>query len=248
MISKIEEQLKNQILTDPFCGNAVAFVLGKIGDIRDKVILDSGCGCGEMSVFFALQGAKVIGIDKNKLAIDSSKKFAQSNKVEEKCLFVQGCSELMPVDSASIDIIFSRSTIQYMDHRKVLNEYLRILKPLGIIILIENLPYNPIINIYRLFRRIFARTPQDIKYLNSIRGYITLNDIKKFADYFRYTECREYHFVRVISIPLRLLLKHNHFVEKIDLLLSKIDNRLFNGFSFLRRFAWFTALYCKEKK
>ncbi len=242
-----QDQLINRIQYDPFFGEAVSFVLNKIGDFRDKVILDSGCGFGEMSVFFALQGARIIGIDKSETAIEGAKKLAFSSHVENKCHFIHGCSETISLENASIDIIFSRSAIQYMDRIKVLDQYMRILKPSGIIVLIENLPFNPFINLYRIRRKITARHPQDIRYIDSICGYITIDDIDRLTTLFRYSDHQEYHFVRMISIYMRLHFNHHNSVKKIDLLLSKVDHFLFDCFPFLRHYAWFAAFYFEEK-
>ena len=244
---KIVKQLKMEILNDPFFGNANRFVLDKIGDVQNKVILDSGCGTGKMSLFFALQGAKVIGIDKRKSALIYAKKLAQSYNVQDNCLFIQGYSESMPIHSEVIDLIYSKSTIQYMNHNKVLDEYTQIMKPAGIVVLIENLPYPPIINLYRFYRKVFSRSPKKIKYINSIRGYITLNEIETFSDRFQYSQYYEYHLFRTLSISLRANYKHNYLIKKIDIILSNLDKKLLILFPILKNIAWFTALYCKIK-
>ncbi|MBF0103111.1 MAG: SAM-dependent methyltransferase, partial [Desulfobacterales bacterium] len=36
------------------------FIISYMGDIKDKNVLDLGCGAGENSVYFALRGAKCI--------------------------------------------------------------------------------------------------------------------------------------------------------------------------------------------
>ena len=209
------EQLREEIVTDPFFGDAVGFILCKLGDVRNKVILDSGCGMGKMSVFFAIQGAKVIGIDKDGKRIDMAISLADSFGVKNSCLFLQECSEKTTIDSGSIDIIFSKSTIQYMDREKVLNEYVRILKPGGSIALLENLPYNPFINLYRFNRWLSARTEQQREYINSIRGYITFRDINRLGTNFSFVERRDYHLFRMMSIYLRSL-RRNFLTKRLD--------------------------------
>ena len=39
------------------------YILSQIESIKDKNVLDLGCGAGEASVYFALNGANVFGID-----------------------------------------------------------------------------------------------------------------------------------------------------------------------------------------
>lgn len=241
------EQIEGEVISDPIFGAAVEFLLGKIGDVQNKVILDSGCGSGKMSVFFALKGANVIGIDKDSACIDRATKLAHSCGVQSNCLFLQGYSESTTIDSCSIDIVFSKSTIQYMERERVLNEYIRILKPRGSLALIENLPHNPLINLYRLHRRLFCRIQQEMEYVNSIRGYITLREIQSLASRFHYSEHHEHHLLRIVSIYLRLYSRQNFLAKELDVLLSSVDGRILSLFPSLKYLAWFTVLYCQEK-
>jgi 2-polyprenyl-3-methyl-5-hydroxy-6-metoxy-1,4-benzoquinol methylase len=242
------EQLRKRVLTGPVLGNAVGFFFDKIGDIRNKVVLDSGCGKGEMSVLLAFQGAKVIGLDASKPAINDSRSLAQSFGVENHCSFIQAQSESIPIQSESVDIIFSKSTIQYMDREKVLDEYTRIIKPDGIVVLIENLPYNPFINLYRFHRKVISSVKRTTRYLDSVRGYITPNEIETFANRFLRSEHNEYHLFCMISYNLRRHSKHNRFMMKAGVLFSNLDKQLLSLFPFLKRLAWITALYCEGKR
>jgi ubiquinone/menaquinone biosynthesis C-methylase UbiE len=241
------QQIKEEILADPFFGDAVEFILNKLGNVQNKVILDSGCGSGQMSVFFALQGAKIIGIDKKSACIDDAITMARSFGVESNCSFLQGCSESIPIDSNSIDVIFSKSTIQYMEREKVLDEYIRVLKPDGCIALIENLPHNPLINLYRLHRKLLARTKEEEEYASSIRGYITPNEIESLGSLFRYSEHYEYHLFRMISMYLGSHSRQNFFTKGLDDFLSYIDKQILSLSTPLKRLAWFTVLYCNQK-
>lgn len=243
------EQMQEEILIDPFFGNAISFALNQLGEIKDKTILDSGCGIGKMSVFFALKDAKIIGIDKCSKRIKKARDLATSYDVQDNCLFLHGSSEETDIQSSSIDIIFSKSTIQYMDRKRVINEYIRVLKPDGQLVLIENLPYNPFINLYRIHRKLSARTQQERNYVESIQGYITTYDINSLKTFFHFFECRQYHFFRMISIYLKLhLTSKRAWVEHLDSLLSYIDRILLDMLPFLRLFAWFTVVYCSKKR
>ena len=166
------ERFKQRILSDPYFGDAVQFVFSTIGNVQNKIILDNGCGPGMLSVLFALEGGDVIGIDKCERAMHEAKRLAQLYNLDHKCTFINCKSETMPIADASIDIIFSRSTMQYMDYDKVLCEYMRVLKPSGTLAIIENLRYSPLINLYRWYRRSKAKTVPEIEYAASIRQYL----------------------------------------------------------------------------
>jgi ubiquinone/menaquinone biosynthesis C-methylase UbiE len=241
------ERLKKQILSEPFFGDAVQFVLAKIGSFENKTILDNGCGAGEISVLFAHEGGNVVGIDKSPIAIGEAKMLARSYRTEHRCRFINCNSESMPIADASIDIVFSRSTMQYMDAEKVLNEYMRILRPSGILAIMENLRYNPFINGYRLYRSLSAKTSGEVEYVKSIRKYLSVRQVEEISAYFIRSDHREYHCFRMLSLYLRMSLNKSLFARKLDVLLFRIDTKLFELFPLLRHFAWFTAVVCQEK-
>jgi ubiquinone/menaquinone biosynthesis C-methylase UbiE len=241
------ERMTRDILSDPFFGAAVRFVLAKIGDVSDKTIVDVGCGPGRMSVFFALHGARVIGIDKRRSAVEESRRLARSYAVDGRCLFLQGSSESMPLGAETIDLVFSRSTLQYMDRERVLRAYARIVKPSGGLALIENLPHNPFINVYRLRRRYFPTTPSELEHLQAFRGYLTLREVEYLGEDFQVVDHEEFHFSRMISMYLRQRFG-GAVAGAIDRLFARLDRAAFRRFPFLRRFAWFTAVVCTGKR
>ncbi len=60
----------------------IIFIAFQMGDIKNKTVLDLGCGTGIFSVGAYVAGAKkVIGIDLDKDAIQTAKKFAEENKL-----------------------------------------------------------------------------------------------------------------------------------------------------------------------
>ena len=56
-------------------------------NLKNKKILDLGCGGGFMSILMAKKGAKVVGVDNSKPGIKSAKYYAKISKVEKNCKF-----------------------------------------------------------------------------------------------------------------------------------------------------------------
>lgn len=105
---------------------------------KDKTILDAGCGTGKFLKQLEQVANKYIGIDLSNYQLDKAKQ--KSNKTTSDFI----CSNLsnIPLDNNSVDLIISTwvlGTITDLTERdKCLNELKRVLKPNGIIILVEN--------------------------------------------------------------------------------------------------------------
>jgi ubiquinone/menaquinone biosynthesis C-methylase UbiE len=244
-IEKIKE-LEREIIGDRFFGQATSFAFDKLSDINGKKIVNIGCGNGIISTFFALKGAKVIGIDIEEDELVKARKAVLELNLEDECVFFKGSAESITIDSESIDIVFSRSTIQYMKRQIALKEYIRILKPGGTLILLENLPLNPFINMYRLHRKLFAKTPDEVHYVNSVLGYLTFSEINKLKNSFEEVTHKEYHLFSMFAIYL-LPYKKYGIIEKILVLLVNFDNLLLKYIHFTRYFAWHTAILYQRK-
>ncbi|SIO32092.1 Methyltransferase domain-containing protein [Singulisphaera sp. GP187] len=75
-------------------------ILGSEGwdDLRDKVVLDFGCGIGFGSVELAKHGAKhVIGIDIRRDVLEVARKYAEENGVSDACKFTESVDEKVDV-------------------------------------------------------------------------------------------------------------------------------------------------------
>ncbi len=59
-----------------------------MGDVRGKTILEVGCGDGTNSILMALRGARVVGIDISKKAIEAAKRKAERQGVSHLTEFV----------------------------------------------------------------------------------------------------------------------------------------------------------------
>jgi SAM-dependent methyltransferase len=248
MVIASREQLRRDLFADPFFGDAVQFVFANVGDVGGRTVLDNGCGSGEIAILFALDGAHVIGLDKRETAVRGARHLAETYGTQRNLLFAACNSEEMPIADASVDIIFSRSTIQYMKYDDIIRQYMRILRDDGTLAIVENLRYSPIINFYRLFRKWTARAPAEIAYVKSIFGYMTVTQAEELAGKFGASAHREFHFVRIASIYLGRWLGRGVVIRKIDGTLAVIDHALFRIFPFMRHLAWFTALVCWKKR
>lgn len=101
---------------------------------RHDCILDAGCGTGKTLEFLAeVTNSRLIGIDQDQAMIKQAKQRLKGKTVE----LIQGNLQELPFDDGSIDCIISESVVSFNQIEPILSEYNRVLRPGGILHLIE---------------------------------------------------------------------------------------------------------------
>ena len=124
------------------------YILARMGQLKDRQILDFGCGIGEASVYFALQGAHVTGIDVSPKTVQVAQTVAIRHKAPVTFLISQQ-NNLSEFPDGSFDLIYGNGVLHHIDCAAYFPEFKRVLRPGGRAFFIDPLPYNPLINIYR---------------------------------------------------------------------------------------------------
>ena len=116
----------------------------------NKVILDYGCGVGDVTRKTAKYNpSKIIGADISDVSIErASKKSKELNlDIEYR---VENC-ESTNFNSNTFDLIYGTGILHHLNLEKSINEINRILKKNGSMIFLEPMGTNPFINLYRKF-------------------------------------------------------------------------------------------------
>jgi ubiquinone/menaquinone biosynthesis C-methylase UbiE len=117
-----------------------------LGDIKNKKVIDLGCGSGQNAVALAKMGADVTAIDFSKGQIEQTKRLASRQKVKIKSI-VSDLEDLSKLKNNSFDLAISACAIAYIKNiNKAFKEAYRILKPGGQFILSEMNPLQYIID------------------------------------------------------------------------------------------------------
>ncbi len=105
-------------------------------NIRNKKVLDLGCGSGIFTKTLLKHGGKVIGIDLSKELIEIAKK--EIPKTE----FYVGDMQKLPFKSGKFDIVASNLVLHYLKNWNfVFKEVSRVLKKKGIFLFYTNHPF-----------------------------------------------------------------------------------------------------------
>jgi ubiquinone/menaquinone biosynthesis C-methylase UbiE len=77
-------------------------------------VIDSGCGEGVLSVLLAKNGCIVTGVDMSEPNIAAAKKYAEEQGVADKCTFLVGDAEALPVPDKSFDYAVSSHVLEHV--------------------------------------------------------------------------------------------------------------------------------------
>lgn len=226
------------------------FALEEMGDLRGKQILDIGCGAGETSVYFAMQGATVWACDVSDEFLKLSLRLATQYQV--KLYPLQIDAGKLPFRDDSFDFIFGNGILHHVELVPTARELSRVLKKDGKALFIEPLPYNPVINVYRWMAKP-VRT-EDEKPLS----FAQLRQIKPYFSSYRH---QEFWFVSLLLFIHFFFIKRWHpgkvrywkkVIEEADSFkgffsfLQGIDNIVLNIFPFVRPLCWNTVLVLRK--
>lgn len=117
-----------------------------IGDVKNKHVLELGCGGAQCSIAFAKKGAIVIAADISYVEIEFAKKLATENKVQIQ-FYERDIVDLTPIVDKSQDIVFSAFALMYIDDLSgCFKEIHRVLKDDGIFVWSVGHPFHDVID------------------------------------------------------------------------------------------------------
>jgi SAM-dependent methyltransferase len=124
-----------------------------LGDVRDKLVVDLGCGSGEEVVALRQRCANVIGIDISPdliaIAEERLKKYGIGAELRVASVYDTG------LQAESVDVVFAMSLLHHLELERVKREICRILKPNGLFIFKEPIRFSWTI---KRLRRLFPAT------------------------------------------------------------------------------------------
>ncbi len=238
------EELERSLFENLAFGHFFAERMKDAGPLDGQRVLEIGCGDGHTSVWFALHGATVTGMDKRPKAVERAGALAKHHGVADRCRFQTGMIERMPFDDDSFDLVSSQSVLQYTDRAAVIDECLRVLRPGGRLVMIENMPNNPGIRLVRLLRRATAWSESDRAYLGSIRGYLTAREARRVVSHMDNAKWETRFMFQIITFFWfrTHALPRFKVVVMIDRMLERLDRRLASRFPAFENLAWIGSI------
>lgn len=202
-------------------------------------ILDLGCGQGRIAEFFTSLGGRVTGID-----IAPSPRWRGGGPGGPG--YVCGNSESLPFRDDAFDIVVSCSTLQYVDHASVFREIIRVTRDGGVVLLHENMPYNPAILIYRLMRKAHSVFSSSARaYSSTITRYLT--PAYPYPPAMHLENYRCYYLFSPLCFPLGARTGIGRPSILVGMVL-RLDSWLLSRIPLLQKFCWFCSYTLSIRK
>jgi SAM-dependent methyltransferase len=90
-------------------------LVGALGSVDGKQILELGCGFGTLSVFLAKQGARVTGVDIGARLVEAADKLAELNGIDAQ--FARVDIKSLPFASESFDVVVGLAVLHHLSER-----------------------------------------------------------------------------------------------------------------------------------
>jgi len=131
-----------------YWGDARAEMLRMLGDVRGLMVLDYGCGCGQLGIYLAMLGAQVCGFDLSSRGIEIAKWAAGKYRLE--CSFRAMDAEQLDYPMQRFDLVVGFGVLHHVvKYPQCASQLAQVLKPGGRAVFHETLWDNPLINLVR---------------------------------------------------------------------------------------------------
>lgn len=209
----------------------------QLGDLRDKTLLEYGCGEGWITRDLAMRGARVHAFDISDEGVKNTTAVLQKANLADRCVIEQMAAEKLTYPSESFDMSVGFAILHHLDMPRALAELHRVLKPGGIAVFAEPLGTNPLINLYR------NMTPQ---YRTVDETPLVLKDFRKMVTNFSHFSHQEYYFTALAALAMLYVPILNKAYKPMNRLLTRFDDWCLPKVGPLRNLAWYSIIVLKK--
>jgi ubiquinone/menaquinone biosynthesis C-methylase UbiE len=210
------------------------FVLGRLGPLEGREVLDLGSGYGAVSCHMARRGARVTALDISEDSLSQSRAWFQKNGVQDRVQTVAASANALPFPEDRFDFIVGSCILHHLDLDKAVPELRRTLKPGGKAVFVENNGMNPVLSFFR--NRVLA--PLGLRRGSPDESPM---DERKIAVLRRTFPSASLHFPELVFLRLGASFFFNDF-GPFRRGLMWMDSALWTCLPFTRRWSYFNVI------
>ena len=168
-------------------GNTYVYAVQLLGDIREKRVLDYGCGDGSFSVILAKRGGLVWGFDTSGISIQVAQRRAAANDVGDRVHFEKMSAYKIGYEDETFDLVIGLDILHHVEIGKTAPEIARVLKKTGRAIFLEPLAASKGLQFIRRFVPVAVAIHE-----GSQERQLTYQDVDDLARHFSRVACKEF--------------------------------------------------------
>jgi SAM-dependent methyltransferase len=149
-----------------------------LGDVRDKTVLEYGCGDGLNTVMLAMRGARVKALDISPELVKVAEQRITANQLSPTVDFIVGSAHDLPLPDNSVDVVFGIAILHHLDLVLSSREVKRVLRMGGRAIFQEPVRNSAMLKFVR--KLIPYQTPD----LSPFERTLTDAELESYADGF----------------------------------------------------------------
>jgi SAM-dependent methyltransferase len=144
-----ETQLLRYLTPPPHTCYALEYSYHLLGDVRNKTVLEYGCGDGLNTIILARRGADVKALDISPELISIARQRFVANHVSANVEFIVGSAHDLPLLDDSVDVVFGMAILHHLDLALSAREVKRVLRHGGRAIFMEPVRNSKVIRLVR---------------------------------------------------------------------------------------------------
>lgn len=200
-----------------------------LGDLRDRHVLEYGCGLGAIAVLLARSGARVTSFDLSPESVATTRRHAASHGVADRIALTVAAGEHLPYADERFDVIVGKAILHHLAVQRGWPELYRVLKTGGKAVFVEPMGMNPLLRFAREY------VPYPHKNPRGADRPLHYDEIHAWGRCFRTFRYRE--------IQLLSMLERGLGFRKRLSVLRRLDNLLLRRLPFLRRYCRYVVMY-----